>query len=72
MWFAMYYIIYFKYRSDPNFKNARSPVYFIKAQPWRGFSLFSVYRYIEFSIYGLLILASSVLALEYGMWWLGK
>lgn len=72
VWFSVYYLIVLKYKSDPHFQEARSKVSFIKTQPRTTFNLFSVYRYIEITIYFLFIIACALLALQYGLRWLGK
>jgi hypothetical protein len=71
-WFFAYYAISFKYKSDPAFKAARSKVSFIKSQPRTSLNLFSVYWCIEISIYGLLVIACALLALQYGIRWFSK
>lgn len=71
-WFFVYYIIALKYKSDPHFKEARSKISFIKAQPRAALNLFAIYRYIEIAIYCLLVVASILIALQFGMHWLSK
>lgn len=71
-WLSVYYIIYFKYKADHQFKIAKSKISYIKAQPSTACNLFTAYRYIEKSIYGMLFLACVLLILQFGFKWLDK